>query len=153
MIYVSKFQQTLNCNIFCDLKEAASRRVSCSTPHERVEPPTFTSQGRARSRDGAPTPVLGTLSLNPSHRGSAGNRCNAPSRGEVPSRGLQANRCRAMGCGPTAHSRLDAGLKGALMAGVRPYPAREGVRRRSNLKTLHWSVFPREGVGGSHPQS
>ena len=110
------------------------------------------TQARARPRDGAPTLVLGALSFNPSHRSSAGNRRNAPSRGEVPSRGLQANRCRAMGCGPTAHSRLDAGLKGALLAGVRPYPAREGVRRRSNLNTLRWSVFPRHGAGRFSPQ-
>ena len=113
--------------------------------------PTRT-QGRARPREDAPTLVLGALSFNPSHRSSAGNRRNAPSRGEVPSRGLQANRCRAMGCGPTAHSRLDAGLKGALLAGVWPYPAREGVRRRSNLNTLRWSVFPRHGAGGFSPQ-
>ena len=36
---------------------------------------------------------------------------NAPSRGEVPSRGLQTNRCRATGRGPAAHARLDFGHK------------------------------------------
>ncbi len=41
---------------------------------------------------------------------------------------------------------------GAHVAGVWSYPARESVRGRSNLKTLHWSVFPRQGAGRFSPQ-
>lgn len=48
-------------------------------------------EARARPRDGAPAAVLGTVSLNPSNRCSAGHRC------------------RAAGRGPAARSRLDAG--------------------------------------------
>ena len=59
-------------------------------------PPT---QGRPRPRDGAATPVLGTLPLNPSRRSSTGNPPNAPSRGGV-------------GRGPAAPARLDSGRKG-----------------------------------------
>ena len=37
------------------------------------------------------------------------------------------------------------------MAGVQPYPARASVRGRSNLKTVHWTVFPRQGAGRFSP--
>ncbi|MBM3615790.1 MAG: hypothetical protein FJX28_10270 [Alphaproteobacteria bacterium] len=47
---------------------------------------------------------------------------------------------------------LDSG-QGAHVAGVRPYPARESVRGRSNLKTLHWTVFPRQGAGRFIPHA
>ena len=45
---------------------------------------------------------------------------------------------------------LESG-QGVLVAGVRPYPARESVRGRSNLKTVHWTVFPRQGAGRFSP--
>ena len=42
--------------------------------------------------------------------------------------------------------------QGALGRRVAAYPARESVRGRSNLKTVHWTVFPRQGAGRFSPQ-
>lgn len=64
--------------------------------------------------------------------------------GGGPSRGLQANHCRATGRGPAAHARLDSGRKGRDLGGRLELP---GPRRRSNLKTLHRSVFPPRRAG------
>lgn len=47
---------------------------------------------------------------------------------------------------------LESG-QGVLVAGVRPYPARKSVRGRSNLKTVHWTVFPRQGAGRFSPHA
>ena len=88
----------------------------------------LTTQGSARPRDGAPTPVLGTLSLNPSHRISAGNVANTPSRGEF-------------GRGPAALKRLDSGrvlcFSAVGCASAHPSPP---TRRRTPPKTK-----PRQG--------
>jgi hypothetical protein len=41
---------------------------------------------------------------------------------------------------------------GRARRGCRIGPARESVRGRSNLKTLHWSVFPRQAAGRFSPR-
>jgi hypothetical protein len=100
-------------------------------------------QGSARPREDAPTLVLGALCLPKSHRNSAGNRCIAPSRGEV-------------GRGPAALARLDSGRRGRGVGGL-PSSGRSGVGRpvgRASARlwrTGHGGVKPRPTMGPGSP--
>ena len=76
------------------------------------------AQARARPRDGAPRSVLGTLSLNPSHRCSTGHGRNAPSRGEV-------------GRGPAGFA-LDSG-QSVLVADLQTYRALANAPSRGEV--------------------
>ncbi len=96
------------------------------------------TEGRARPREDAPRLVLGALWFSPFHSGSAGDGANAPSRGEV-------------GRGPAALRALIPG-QGVIVADGLAYPARAGLRGRSNLKTVHRTVFPRQEAGRFSPR-
>jgi hypothetical protein len=111
----------------------------------------FEAQARARPLEDAPTPVLRHFIPQP----LPPNFCWQPSQSALP-RGRSghaigfSNQWRNQWQTRRASPLIPG--QGALVAGVRPYPARESVRGRSNLKTVHWTVFPHQGAGRFSPR-
>ena len=114
-------------------------RIHCA-PHPHTGPrPTSGWRADAGSRRFIPQPLPPQFCWQPLQRALPGRFRAMPLASRT--NGKPRQRVRAL-----------IASQGALGRRVAAYPARESVRGRSNLKTLHWSVFPRQGAGRFSPQ-